>query len=159
MTTQQLTHLAEQVSRLTHDLAIAQQQLGEVRGYLVCVKHSPETPLQPHGPSKVCAVCYEALRVEFAKASVVVGSIRDVVHARMQKGEPCPFCQKSRKHSDCCYLDVAAGRQILDEYHAIEQHRDMLLNERLRMNAPSVPETDVPRVRLRDRLHGRGPAG
>jgi hypothetical protein len=90
---------------------------------------------------------------------VVVGSIRLVVHENMQRGQPCPFCNETKKHSDACYLDKDSGAKLVDEYRAIEQHRDMLLAERSRVNGSSAPQPNPTRVRLKSRFHRDRPNG
>ena len=159
MSKQQVDSLTARIADLEQQLSAVHQQLGAVRGLLLCSKRNPEFPLQPHGPTKVCQSCYDALRIEHAKLAVVVGSINTLVKEWMASAKPCPFCHQTKRHSQSCYLDSMAGVQILDEYRAIEQHRDMLLVERSRSDALKGPAPVIPRVRLKGLLHRNGSGG
>lgn len=159
MSRQQIDSLTERIADLEQQLAASRQQLGEVRSLLLCSRRHPDFPLQPHGPTKVCQHCYDAMRLENAKLSVVLGSIHAVVKEWAARGIPCPFCHQTKRHTPSCYLDGQAGLTILDEYRAIEQHRDLLLAERARTNGTGAPPHDVPRVRLKGLLHRDGQTG
>lgn len=156
MTTERINSLTEEISSLTQELATAHQQLEHIRKMLRCSKMSVEFPLHPHGPSQVCQPCFDELRVEHARVAVVLGSIRSILQERMSKGDPCPFCRETKKHTDVCYLAGDTGSQILDEYRAIELHRDMLLAEKSRMNGSQSPDPERTRVRLKGRFHHHG---
>lgn len=159
MNREQAHALTEKIAELERSLAVANGQVREAYQHLRCSRFSHDRPLQPHGPSKVCQSCYDLLRSEHARVAVVVGSIRALLFERMSKGIPCPFCHQLKRHSPSCYLDGDAGTQLLDEYRAIEQHRDMLLADKARMNADLTPGPPVTRVRLKGRFPHNGHGG
>ena len=150
-----VAQLVQQIAELTRERDIALQEVVYLRRYLQCSRVSAERPLERHGPSTVCKLCYDVLRAEHARAALVAGSIASVVHQRMLHGYTCPFCQAGKTHHLSCYLALDAGRTLLDEYVAIEQHRDMLLAQQGRLNGSSHPRAPVVRVRLKARYGHR----
>lgn len=159
MSSQQVNQLTETISGLQQELDVTRQQLGGIQTALRCSRIAADFPLAQHSQSRICQECFEILRVQHARVAVVLGSIISIVQESMLKGGLCPFCQQNRKHSDTCYLHDRTGLQILDEYRAIEQHRDMLLSDKARRDASSGSPPEIPRVRLKGRFHQDAPGG
>jgi hypothetical protein len=127
----------EELGAVTRQRDIALTGYSHLQKHLTCVRTSPEHPLQRHGVSEICVLCYEALRSDYARAALVAGSIGSVVYAWMREGKGCPFCGAAKTHTKSCYLSFDAGQQLLEEYAAIEKHRDMLLADQTRVNGSS----------------------
>lgn len=158
MSVESTNHLLEEVSNLTRQRDVLVEQVAQVREHLHCSKTDPNLPLQHHGQAQICGACYDALRSNLARVSVVVGSIRAVVQVWMQQGRECPFCHETKRHTETCYLIGTAGDDLLAEYRAIEQHRDLLLAEQEREH-PTAHSNGEVRSRLKNRLHAHDTNG
>lgn len=126
--------LAAEVSRLIMQNRTLAQDLLYHREHARCSRFNEERPLEQHSPASVCENCYQELRRHLARVTLVSASIAEVVRVWMRGGRTCPFCETYGKHSESCYLALDAGQTLLDEYAAIERHRDLLLGEKTRVN-------------------------
>lgn len=144
--------LTQQISQLTRERDVAQERSARLEKELLCSRVHPDRPLQDHRASTVCTVCYETLRGEYARSSLVAASIAGVVLTWMRDGRECPFCGQVVRHKDTCYLSLDAGFTLLQEYTAIEQHRDLLLADRMRTNGGTAVVESTVRVRLKERF-------